>query len=48
MEYFPPISISIAPLSLSQVRVLRSKVPNIDTVCMNVFLEEMSKEIGEN
>lgn len=24
------------------------KLPNVDTTCMNVFLEEMSKEIGEN
>jgi hypothetical protein len=24
------------------------KLPNVDTTCMNVFLEEMYKEIGEN
>ena len=24
------------------------KMPNVDTTCMNVFLEEMSKEIGES
>lgn len=24
------------------------KLPNVNTICMNVFLEEMSKEIGES